>query len=125
MERNTYILKNIDDHQYKYILITKDMSRLQDYISNVEDDLRVSKAKSYVLFDLLLNNNIDDRYYKCYFDGKKFVRKTLSKVQDNEIDKKIICTSSSYYLKNDYLFEEMFFTNDYKKHILKSLKLSV
>lgn len=121
MESDNYILKNINDNQYNYILISKDMSRLHDYISSVENDLRHYKIESFVLFDLLLNNNIDDRFYKCYFDGNKFVRKTLSKVQNNEINRKTICTSSSYYLNNDYLFEDMFFTKEYKSEILKKL----
>ena len=122
MESNTYILKNINDNQYDFILISKDMSRLHDYISSVEIDLRECKIKSFILFDLLLNNNIDDRFYKCYFDGNRFVRNTLSKVQNNELDSKIICITSSYYLNNDYLFEDMFFTSEYKNQIFKDLQ---
>lgn len=122
MESNTYILKNINDNQYNFILISKDMSRLQDYISSVENDLREYKTESFILFDLLLNNNIDDRFYKCYFDGNKFHRNTLSKVQNNEVDNKTICLSSTYYLNNDYLFEDLFFTSEYKNQIFKSLE---
>jgi len=122
MESSTYILKNISDNQYDFILISKDMSRLPEYISKVEGDLREYNKESFVLFDLLLNNNIEDRFYKCYFDGNDFIRNTLSKVQNNEIDGKIISICSSYYLNNDYLFEDMFFTKDYKKLILKNLQ---
>ncbi len=99
MDRSTYILKNVNVNQYKIILISKDMSRLQEYISSVENDLQINKTKSYVLFDLLLNNNIDDRFYKCFFDGNKFVRDTLTKVQNSEIDNEINFLTSSYYLK--------------------------
>jgi hypothetical protein len=122
MESNTYILKNINDNQYNFVLISKDMSRLHDYISSVENDLRKYKTKSFILFDLLLNNNIEDRFYKCYFDGDKFVRNTLSKVLNKEVDNNIIRISSSYYLDNEYLFEDMFFTAEYKKHIFKNLQ---
>ena len=122
MESNTYILKNINDNQYNFISISKDMSRLQDYISSVENELREYKTESFILFDLLLNNNIEDRFYKCYFDGNKFIRNTLSKVQNNEVDNKTICISSLYYLNNDYLFEDMFFTSEYKHQIFKNLE---
>ena len=122
MESNTYILKNINDNQYNFILISKDMSRLQDYISSVENDLRKHKKESFILFDLLLNNNIEDRFYKCYFDGSKFIRKTLSKVQNYELDSKTICFSSTYYLNNLNLFEDIFFTNEYKNHIFNQLQ---
>ncbi|HFG0466380.1 type II toxin-antitoxin system RnlB family antitoxin [Flavobacterium psychrophilum] len=103
-------------------MISKDMSRLQEYISSVENDLQINKTKSYVLFDLLLNNNIDDRFYKCFFDGNKFVRDTLTKVQNSEIDNEINFLTSSYYLKNDYLFEDLFFTKEYKNQILNKLQ---
>ncbi|MCB6000527.1 type II toxin-antitoxin system RnlB family antitoxin [Flavobacterium psychrophilum] len=122
MDRSTYILKNVNVNQYKIILISKDMSRLQEYISSVENDLQINKTKSYVLFDLLLNNNIDDRFYKCFFDGNKFVRDTLTKVQNSEIDNEINFLTSSYYLKNDYLFEDLFFTKEYKNQILNKLQ---
>lgn len=122
MESNNYILKKINDNQYDFILISTDMSRLHEYISNVENDLKEYKIKSFILFDLLLNNNIDDRFYKCYFDGNNFIRNTLSKVQNNEVNSKTICISSLYYLNNDYLFEDLFFTNEYKKHIFKNLR---
>lgn len=122
MESNTYILKNITDNQYNFISISKDMSRLQDYISNVENELREYKTESFILFDLLLNNNIEDRFYKCYFDGNKFIRNTLSKVQNTEVDNKTIRLSSLYYLDNDYLFEDTFFTREYKHQIFKNLK---
>lgn len=122
MESNSYILKNINDNQYNFILISKDMSRLQDYISNVEKDLKKYKKESYILFDLLLTNNLEDRFYKCYFDGNKFIRKTLSKVKDNEVDYRTILITSSYYLNNSYLFEDMFFTIEYRNHIFKNLR---
>ncbi|WP_427874307.1 type II toxin-antitoxin system RnlB family antitoxin [Flavobacterium sp. MMS24-S5] len=122
MENNNYILKKINDNQYNFILISTDMSRLHEYISNVETELRDYKIKSFILFDLLLNNNIDDRFYKCYFDGNCFIRNTLSKVQNNDIDSKTVCISSLYYLNNDYLFEDLFFTKEYKKHLFKNLQ---
>lgn len=122
MESSTYILKNINDNQYNFISISKDMSRLQDYISSVENDLREYKTACFILFDLLMNNNIEDRFYKCYFDGNIFIRSTLSQVQSNEVDYKTIYMSSSYYLSNEYLFEDMFFTNEYKNQIFRDLQ---
>ena len=125
MNNNMYILKSVDDNQYNFILITKDMSRLHDYMSNVERDLKKLKIKCFILFDLLLNNNIDDRFYKCYFDGIKFSLTTLSKVDDREINNNLLEISSLYYLENEYLFEEMLFTKDYKKYIFENLRKSL
>jgi len=125
MERSNYILKNIDNNQYSFIVISKDMSRLQEYISNVEHDLQLHHKKNFVLFDLLLNNSIEDRFYKCYFDGKKLNRNTLKKVNPVDLNSNIIATASKFYLKNECLLEDMFFTNEYKKEIISILEKQV
>lgn len=122
MERESYILKSINTNQYNIVLISKDMCRLQEYIKSVEEDLQFLKKETYILFDLLLNNNIEDRYYKCFYDGKKLVRKSLTKVKNEELNDDIISFTSSYYLKNQELFDDLFFTKEYKTSILKQLE---
>lgn len=122
MERESYILKSINTNQYNIVLISKDMCRLQEYIKSVEEDLQFLKKETYILFDLLLNNNIEDRYYKCFYDGNKLVRKSLTKVKNEELNDDIISFTSSYYLKNQKLFDDLFFTKEYKKSILKQLE---
>jgi len=125
MERESYILKSTDTNQYNIVLISKDMCRLQEYIKFVEHDLQFIKKETYILFDLLLNNNIEDRYYKCLYDGNKFIRNSLKKVENDELNKDVISLTSSYYLQHQELFDELFYTNEYKSIILKELKKQV
>ncbi|PDS21728.1 type II toxin-antitoxin system RnlB family antitoxin [Flavobacterium branchiophilum] len=122
MERSNYILKYIDNNQYNFVLISKDMCRLQEYISFVEEDLKKHNKESFVLLDLLLNNNLEDRYYRCYFDGNKLIRKSLSKVSINEINHELVSLTSLYYLNHEELFEDVFFSKEYKSHIFQNLE---
>lgn len=125
MERESYILKSTNTDQYYIVLISKDMCRLQEYIKSVEEDLQFLKKETYILFDLLLNNNIEDRYYKCLFDGNKLIRNSLAKVKNDEVNEEIISLTSSYYLQHQELFDDLFFTKEYKTNILKKLKMQV
>ncbi|MFZ4263770.1 type II toxin-antitoxin system RnlB family antitoxin [Sphingobacterium sp. HJSM2_6] len=122
MERESYILKSININQYNIVLISKDMCRLQEYIKFVEEDLQFLKKETYILFDLLLNNNIDDRYYKCFYDGRKLIRKSLTKVKNNELNNDIISLTSSYYLQHQELFDKLFYTKEYKLSVLNQLE---
>lgn len=125
MERESYILKSTNTDQYYIVLISKDMCRLQEYIKSVEEDLQFLEKETYILFDLLLNNNIEDRYYKCLFDGNKLIRNSLAKVKNDEVNEEIISLTSSYYLQHQELFDDLFFTKEYKTNILKKLKMQV
>lgn len=125
MERESYILKPTNIDQYNIVLISKDMCRLQEYIKLVEQDLRFLTRETFILFDLLLNNNVEDRYYKCFFDGNKLVRNSLTKVKNDELDEKIISLTSAYYLDHHELFDELFYTEEYKSSILNQLEKQV
>lgn len=123
---SNYILKKTADNKYSYLLLTTSMSRLDDYIHDVEVELLSQKAsEGYIIFDLLLNNNIQDRFYQCFFNGKQFDRNRLAKIDSNEINVSIIRTSSCFYVKNMDLFDSLFFTNDFKMNIKKSLMESL
>ncbi|MFY7987715.1 MAG: type II toxin-antitoxin system RnlB family antitoxin [Flavobacterium sp.] len=122
MDRNSYILTDIVDNQYDFLLISTDMSRLEDYLIDVENDLKLSNRKCYILFDLLLNNSISDRFYKCFFDGNKFNLKTLSRVSDKELNNELLKLSTSYYYNNIDLFEDIFFSEEYKRQIKNQLQ---
>ncbi len=125
MERESYILKSTNTNLYNIVLISKDMSRLQEYIKYVEEDLKFLKKETYILFDLLLNNNIEDRYYKCFFDGNKLIRNSLTKVKNDELDDEIITLTSLYYLQHQELFDKLFYTKEYKSSILNQLEKQV
>lgn len=122
MRASDYILKKTVDNRYSYLLLTTSMSRLDDYIHEVEVELLSKKvSECLVIFDLLLNNNIQDRFYQCFFNGKQFEINKLVRVDFKEINVKIIRTSSTFYVKNMNLFDDLFFTNDFKVNLKKNL----
>lgn len=125
MERESYILKPTNINQYNIVLISKDMCRFQEYIKFVEEDLKFITNETYILLDLLLNNNIEDRYYQCLFDGNKLIRNSLIKVKNEELNEELISLTSSYYLQHQELFDELFYTKEYKSSILNQLKKQV
>ncbi|WP_042369634.1 type II toxin-antitoxin system RnlB family antitoxin [Bacteroides neonati] len=122
MRTSDYILKKTADNKYSYLLLTTSMSRLDDYIYDVEIELLSKKvSEGFIIFDLLLNNNIQDRFYQCFFNGKRFEINKLTKIDSKEINIKIIRTSSCFYVKNMDLFDSLFFTNDFKVDLRKKL----
>ena len=122
MKESNYILKKTTDNKYSYLLLTTSMSRLDDYIHDVEIELLSKKvSKGFIIFDLLLNNNIQDRFYQCFFNGKQFEINKLAKIDSKEINVKIIKTSSYFYIKNMELFDSLFFTNEFKMDLRRKL----
>lgn len=66
-------------------------------------------------------NNIQDRFYQCFFNGKQFEINKLAKIDSKEINVKIIKTSSYFYIKNMDLFDSLFFTNEFKMDLRRKL----
>lgn len=81
----------------------------------------LKSTKGFIIFDLLLNNNIQDRFYQCFFNGKQFEINKLAKIDSKEINVKIIKTSSYFYIKNMDLFDSLFFTNEFKMDLRRKL----
>lgn len=50
MKESNYILKKTTDNKYSYLLLTTSMSRLDDYIHDVEIELLSKKYKGVYYF---------------------------------------------------------------------------
>lgn len=122
MENTSYILKSIPNSStYNFLLLSTDMSRLQDYFNDVEIQLREKGKAGFLLIDLLLNNSFEDRYYQCFFDGEKLNKFSIAKVNDRDVEKQLQVLSSNFYLQNANLFRSNFYTPDYLNSILDKL----
>lgn len=122
MKQHDYVLKQTANCEYQYLLLATSLSRLEDYIHDVELELLSRKVtKGVVIFDLLLNNNIQDRFYQCYFNGELFEISKFKKIDSRIIDKKIMQISADFYIKNMQIFDSLFFSNDFKKELKNKL----
>lgn len=122
MENNKYILQKIEDNEFGFLALSVDYSRLDEYIFDVEKELKRSKYKGKVVFDLLANNGINDRFYYCLFDGKKILLNTLSAI--NELNSEVQKASSMFYLSNFEIISNSYISKQ-SKFLIKKKLLSV
>lgn len=122
MENNKYILQKIEDNEFGFLALSVDYSRLDEYIFDVEKELKKSKYKGKVVFDLLANNGINDRFYYCFFDGKKILLNTLSAI--NELNNEVQKVSSMFYLSNFEIINNSYISKQ-SKFLIKKKLLSV
>jgi hypothetical protein len=65
------------------------------------------------------NNDINDRFYFCMFDGKKIVLNTLSAI--NELNRDIEKISSNFYLSHFDIISNSYISKQSKFLIKKKL----
>ncbi len=119
MENNKYILQKIENNEFGFLALSIDYSRLDEYIYDIEKELKIKKYKGKVVFDLLANNGINDRFYFCMFDGKKIVLNTLSAIENLNIEIEKI--SSNFYLANFDIISNSYISKQSKFLIKKKL----
>jgi len=123
MNYNKYILKKIKDNEYGYLSISVDYTRLEEYLPEIENDLKKKGFKGKVIFDLLTNNGINDRFYYAIFDGEKFLLNSISFI--NSLNTGIKKVSSEFYLSNFNLIQQTYFSKQSKFLIKKELEKAV
>ena len=109
----------LDSLEYNVIVYSRAANTISDYIREVAGQLVSRNYIGLVLFDLLLSNGINDRYYVLNFNGSQFEYKTLRKL--NIISNKIYNTSNNYYRNNLSLLESSILTSKQKKNYLQLL----
>ncbi len=113
----SYRLKKISDREFEYIIFSVDYSRIEDYLSELSQELSGKMRSGAVVFDLLLSNGLSsDRYVSAYFDGRIFHRNTIKPV--DSVDDKIKKLSSNFYLRKPEILENGILTRA-QKFLLK------
>ena len=120
MKYNNYILRKVNNQQYGYLSISLDYSGLDEYICDIEKDLEKKQFRGKVIFDLLTNNGLRDRFYQADFDGTKILLKTIKNI--STLDLKIKKVSSKYYLSNFNLIQQSYISKQSKFLIRKELE---
>lgn len=123
MDYRNYILKKINNRAFGYLSISLDYTRLDEYMCDIEKDLKKRKFKGKVVFDLLANNGLSDRFYQADFDGNKILLDTIANILS--IDLEIKKVSSKYYLSNFNLIKQSYISKESKFLILKELERTI
>ena len=103
MYNDLYEIQVLDSLEYKIIVYSRGVNTLSDYVKEVASQLLLRNYTGVVLFDLLLSNGVNDRYYILNFNGRSFEYDTLRKL--NMISNKIHNISNNYYKSNIDLLE--------------------
>ena len=119
MHSDLYEIQVLDSLEYNVIVYSRAANTISDYIKEVAGQLVSRNCTGLVLFDLLLSNGINDRYYILNFNGSQFEYKTLRKL--DIISNKIFDTSNNYYRNNISLLESSILTPKQKRSYLQWL----
>lgn len=123
MKYNNYILKKVNNDKFGYLSIGLDYTSLDEYIYEVENDLKKKKFKGKIVFDLLSNNGLRDRFFQADFDGDKILLKSIECLQTPDL--RIRKVSSKYYLSNFGIIQQSYISNQSKFLIRKELEKTV
>lgn len=119
MHSDFYEIQILDSLEYNIIVYSRGANTISDYIKEVAGQLISRNYTGLVLFDLLLSNGVNDRYYILNFNGNQFDYKTLRKL--DIISNKIYNTSNNYYRNNISLLESSILTPKQKRAYLQLL----
>jgi hypothetical protein len=89
MDTLFYIGKN-RTKEYPVIVYSSGYHQISDFIKQLETELKKKKYSGTVLFDLLLSNGLDNRFFTFSFNGEKFdynSRKQVAKLPNSIIKK--------------------------------------
>lgn len=119
MHSDLYEIQILDSLEYNIIVYSRGANTISDYIKEVAGQLILKNYTGLVLFDLLLSNGVNDRYYILDFNGNQFDYKTLRKL--DIISNKIYNTSNNYYRNNISLLESSILTPKQKRAYIQLL----
>ena len=101
--KETYKLRKLSKSNFQYIVLTLNAIRIDNYLHEIESSLATKKIRGSIVFDLLIMNGMNDRYYSADFDGKKFNLSSFKSIKSN--DETVFKTSNIFFLKNIDLIE--------------------
>lgn len=116
---NQFELQKTNNESYPFISLSLCYYRVDQYLEDIEDKLVASKYNGKVIFDLVMSNGLNDRFYEAYFNGRKFDGKSFSAVKN--IDDTIESISKNFYLNNISFLENSVLTKPQKFLFKKSL----
>jgi hypothetical protein len=125
---NQFKLEETSISNYRFISLSVDYSRIDEYLDDVANKLRNFHYKGKILFDLVMSNGLSgDRFYEAYFDGGKFDLSSFNKKTD--IPSSILDISNNFYIANLDVLDNSVLTKPqkflFKKLLTRNTKLGL
>lgn len=117
----TYRLRKLSKSNFQYIVLTLNSIRIDNYLDEIESFLAIRKIKGSIVFDLLIMNGMNDRYYSADFDGVKFNLSSFKSIKSK--DETIFKASNTFFSKNIDLIEQSSLPKTKKFLIKKELAI--
>lgn len=113
-------ISNISSSNSKLIVFSRSANTVSDYMSDVAQALRERQYIGVIVFDLLLSNGMNDRYYSAYFNGSNFDLSSFSQYTEVSIDIKHV--SNVYYRENIGLLRMSVLTKVQKQQLIHGIR---
>ena len=111
MENLFFIEKN-RIKEYPVLVYSSEYHQISDFIKPLENKLKEQKYSGIVLFDLLLSNGINNRFYSFIFNGEKFDYKSGKQVTALPLN--VIKKANEHQIKNKIGVENSILTRTEK-----------
>ena len=111
MENLFFIEKN-RIKEYPVLVYSSGYHQISDFIKPLENKLKEQKYTGIVLFDLLLSNGINNRFYSFIFNGDKFDYKSGKQV--TALPHNVIKKANEHQVKNKIGVENSILTKTEK-----------
>lgn len=112
-----YQIQKLDSSEFTYVVIAKDYHRIDDYIVDAGNELRLKNFSGAVLFDCLFNNGLKDRFYVAYFNGRAFDLRSFKSLE--KVDNNVTINLNRVYLKNINWLENNTILSNAQKFLFK------
>jgi hypothetical protein len=116
--KTTFKIIKVD--KYAVVLINNN-SRITEVLNDVETTIKKKKYFGTVIFDLLLSNGLNNRFFEIPFENERFSINKIKKVE--QPNNKLISKANKYYLENVNFINDAIITRIEKSNIKMSLKV--
>lgn len=110
----------INSFDNKVLVLSKGANTMSDYISDIAKLLSEKSYRGEVIFDLVLSNGIEDRYYGVNFNGNSFDLITLNRYTNVSFE--ILRQSKMYYREHIKLLRSSNLSIYQREQFIKFLK---
>lgn len=109
--------KTVD--KYQAAVFSKNYLRLDMYLKEVKCNLKDFGFIGNIIFDLVLTNGLNNRFFEMFFDGEDFDIKSLKSIKD--VSCNVLKASHNYYKKHVECLDNAAMTSKQKELFISEL----
>lgn len=116
--KTTFKIIKVD--KYTVVLINNN-SRITEVLNDVETTIKKKKYFGNVIFDLLLSNGLNNRFFEIPFENEKFAINKIKKI--DQPNNKLLNKANKYYRENVNFINDSIITRIEKSNIKMFLNM--